>query len=162
MPFDALEEEDLNVTSPDRSGISRRVFVKKSSLLAGGVIAGAASQQTAMTQEPATVDAGPFPTRVLGRTKQEVTTLTLGTAPCGLSPKIPPAEIAKIVDEALELGITSIDTAPAYKQSEEGIGMTLGKRRKEIFLGDQGLGRHAGRSGTVSGKVVRAVTYRLV
>jgi len=134
VPFDALEEEELNVTSPDRSGISRRVFVKKSSLLAGGVIAGAASQQTALTQEPATVDAGPFPTRVLGRTKQEVTTLTLGTAPCGLSPKIPPAEIAKIVDEALELGITSIDTAPAYKQSEEGIGMTLGKRRKEIFL----------------------------
>ena len=60
--------------------------------------------------------------------------LTLGTAPCGLSPKIPPPEIAKIVDTALELGINSIDTAPAYKQSEEAIGMVLGARRKDVFL----------------------------
>ena len=35
---------------------------------------------------------------------------------------------------AIDLGITSIDTAPAYIQSEEGIGLTLGSRRKEIFL----------------------------
>lgn len=122
------------MANPDLSGISRRAFVKTSSLLAGGVIVGAASREAAMAQDPAVGNADPFPTRVLGRTKQEVTTLTLGTAPCGLSPKIPPAEIAKIVDEALDLGITSIDTAPAYKQSEEGIGMTLGKRRKDVFL----------------------------
>jgi predicted aldo/keto reductase-like oxidoreductase len=99
--------------------------------LAGGVIVGAHGQATAQ-EVAASVE--PLPTRVLGRTKQEVTTLTLGTAPCGLSPKIPPREIAKIVDEAMELGITSIDTAPAYKQSEEGIGLTLGNRRKNVFL----------------------------
>jgi aryl-alcohol dehydrogenase-like predicted oxidoreductase len=75
-----------------------------------------------------------WPKRTLGRTGASVTTMTLGTAPCGLCPEIPPAEIAKIVDLALELGINSIDTAPAYKQSEEGIGMTLGSRRKDIFL----------------------------
>ena len=60
--------------------------------------------------------------------------MTLGTAPCGLCPDIPPKEIAKIINYAVDQGITSIDTAPAYKQSEEGIGLALGSRRKEVFL----------------------------
>ena len=85
-------------------------------------------------QETRSTASGDWPTRVLGRTNVRLTTMTLGTAPCGLSPKIPPPEIAEIVNYALDLGITSIDTAPAYKQSEEGIGMALGPRRKEIFL----------------------------
>jgi predicted aldo/keto reductase-like oxidoreductase len=76
----------------------------------------------------------PWPTRLLGRTGVELTTLTLGTAPCGLSPKIPPVEIARIVNEAIDLGVNSIDTAPAYVQSEEGIGLALGARRTEVFL----------------------------
>jgi predicted aldo/keto reductase-like oxidoreductase len=65
--------------------------------------------------------------------------MTLGTAPCGLSPDIPPAEIANIVNEALDLGLNSIDTAPAYKQSEEGIGLALGSRRKDVFLASKVL-----------------------
>jgi hypothetical protein len=80
-----------------------------------------------------------WPTRVLGRTGERLTTMTLGTAPCGLCPKILPPEIAGIVDEALELGITSVDTAPAYKQSEEGIGLALGRRRKDVFLASKVL-----------------------
>jgi len=38
------------------------------------------------------------------------------------------------VQEALDLGITSIDTAPKYVKSEEGIGKALGARRKDVFL----------------------------
>ena len=48
--------------------------------------------------------------------------------------KIPTTEIAKIVNQAIELGVTAIDTAPAYVKSEEGVGMALGQRRKKIFL----------------------------
>jgi predicted aldo/keto reductase-like oxidoreductase len=106
--------------------------------LAGGVLTGAGRVSGAVADEPAAAAskpaAGAWPRRVLGRTKASVTTMTLGTAPCGLSPKIPPPEIAQIVDYALDLGIDSIDTAPAYKQSEEGIGSALGRRRKDVFL----------------------------
>ncbi|MCU0962533.1 MAG: aldo/keto reductase [Pirellulaceae bacterium] len=119
----------------DNANVSRRMFVRQSGLLAGGVLLGgkaaAAAQPVLAPQAP---DAGPLSQRVLGRTGVSVTTLTLGTAPCGLCPKIPPPEIADIVRVALDLGINSIDTAPAYLQSEEGIGMALGERRKDIFL----------------------------
>jgi predicted aldo/keto reductase-like oxidoreductase len=118
-------------------GISRRAFVRSGSLLAGGMLVGAGRAETAPSPVPE-VAAPPkvtdWPKRTLGRTGASVTTMTLGTAPCGLCPEIAPPEIAKIVNLALELGINSIDTAPAYKQSEEGIGMALGSRRKEIFL----------------------------
>lgn len=114
------------MSTQKRNEISRRSFVQSGGLLAGGALVGTlrAGQSTSE----------PLARRQLGRTGQSVTTMTLGTAPCGLSPKIPPSQIAKIVKEALDLGITSIDTAPAYKQSEEGIGLALGKRRKDVFL----------------------------
>ena len=118
--------------------LSRRSFVRRTGLLAGGaLIGGHAPLSTAVAQAApfaAATDDKPWPTRVLGKTGVSLTTMTLGTAPCGLSPKIPPREIADIVNEALDLGINSIDTAPAYKQSEEGIGLALGQRRKEVFL----------------------------
>ncbi|MCL4205631.1 MAG: aldo/keto reductase [Pirellulaceae bacterium] len=118
--------------------LSRRSFVRRTGLLAGGaLVSGQATAPMVMAQAAPTAvatDVKPWPTRVLGKTGVPVTTMTLGTAPCGLSPKIPPREIADIVNEALDLGINSIDTAPAYKQSEEGIGLALGKRRKEVFL----------------------------
>ena len=84
---------------------------------------------------------------MLGRTKESVTTITLGTAPCGLSPKILPPEIAKIVNTAIDLGINSIDTAPAYKQSEEGVGLALGTRREEVFLATKVLADFVEESG---------------
>ena len=83
---------------------------------------------------PAQPSPDPLPQRVLGRTGVSITAMTLGTAPCGLCPKIPTTEIAKIVNLAIDLGITAIDTAPAYIKSEESIGMALGHRRKDIFL----------------------------
>ncbi|MHC4178748.1 MAG: aldo/keto reductase, partial [Planctomycetota bacterium] len=44
-------------------------------------------------------------------------------------------QIADIVNAALDEGITSIDTARAYGNAEEGVGPGLGLRRKEVFLG---------------------------
>ncbi|MFV1963958.1 MAG: aldo/keto reductase [Pirellulaceae bacterium] len=117
--------------------MSRRAFVRRGGLLAGGVLMGAGQASPIPAAEPVSESAPQvtdWPHRVLGRTGASVTTMTLGTAPCGLCPDIPPPEIAKIVNLALELGVDSIDTAPAYKQSEEGVGMALGQRRKEVFL----------------------------
>lgn len=116
-----------------RPHVTRREFVQRSGLLAGGVLLGGVSQAAARPAGSSTFS-DTIPRRVLGRTGESLTTMTLGTAPCGLSPKIPPIEIAKIVNAAIDMGINSIDTAPAYQQSEEGIGIALGTRRKDIFL----------------------------
>ena len=123
--------EVLNVSNSEPNAISRRSFCQ-SSLLAGSVLA--AGTPGIGAAETAAQSAGALPQRVLGRTKVSVPIMTLGTAPCGLCPKIPVADISKIVVEALELGITAIDTAPAYIKSEEAIGKVLGSRRKEVFL----------------------------
>lgn len=126
------------MSSPERSNISRRTFVHRSGLFAGGMLCGSSvlnsASQSAQASPVVTMTADPLPRRVLGRTEQSLTTITLGTAPCGMCPEIPPPEIAKIVNAAIDLGINSIDTAPAYEQSEEGIGLALGNRRKEVFL----------------------------
>lgn len=127
------------MSSNRSSELSRRTFLGRSSILAGGVLLGA-GPGSAAAQQAAARAAGPgsgglsLPKRVLGRTGVEVTTMTLGTAPCGLSPQIPPPEIAKIVNFAIDQGITSIDTAPAYIEAEEGVGLALGRRRNEVFL----------------------------
>ena len=63
-----------------------------------------------------------------------MTTMTLGPPPAGCRRRSRRRKSRKIVNYAIDLGITSIDTAPAYKQSEEGIGLALGRRRKEVFL----------------------------
>jgi uncharacterized protein len=124
----------------ESSPVTRRTFVQRSGLMAGGLLVGAgAMRRTAVGQETAapaqsTSTADPLAQRVLGRTGVSITTMTLGTAPCGLCPKIPTTEIAKIVSLAMDLGVTAIDTAPAYVKSEESVGMALGSRRKEIFL----------------------------
>jgi hypothetical protein len=56
---------------------------------------------------------------------------TLGTAPCG---SLPPPKIAELVNAALDEGITAVDTSEMYKNSQEGVGLALGKRRKDVFL----------------------------
>lgn len=113
------------------SAISRRDFLYEAGCLAGAATLGAVGPAAAA--DPAAT-AGPWPTRVLGRTGVPVTLMTLGTAPCGLSKHVSIDQIAGIVQEALDLGITSIDTAPKYVKSEEGIGKALGVRRKDVFL----------------------------
>jgi len=113
------------------SAISRREFLYEAGCLAGGVTLGAAGGPAIAADSAA---AGPWPTRVLGRTGVPVTLMTLGTAPCGLSKQVSIDQIAGIVQEALDLGITSIDTAPKYDKAEEGIGKALGARRKDVFL----------------------------
>jgi len=113
------------------SYISRRGFIQRAPaavLAAGAVTASAAETPVRQADRP-------LPRRVLGRTKLEVTCMALGTAPCGMSMAITPAQVGEIVKTALDLGVNYVDTAPGYGNAEEGIGRVLGKRREQIILG---------------------------
>jgi len=117
-----------------RDIMSRRQFMAQSSWAAGAVAVGAGSALAAAEPSVSARPNRPLPTRILGKTKVPVTIMTLGTAPCGFSPKTTVQDIADLVNEAIDLGINSIDTAPAYQKAEEGVGLGLGRRRKEVFL----------------------------
>jgi hypothetical protein len=111
--------------------ISRRSFVSATGLAAGAVALGGAVDPLSALATPA---AGKLPRRVLGRTRLEVTCMTLGAAPCGIADDVSLEEVSQIVNLAIDLGVNSIDTAPKYGRSEEGIGRALGPRRKDVVL----------------------------
>lgn len=119
---------------PHHSLISRREFVCQAGALAGAAIgegAGAAgAAEPSVGQNAATTPDG-VPCRVLGRTGVPLPMFTMGTAPCG---SFPPAKIAELVNAALDEGVTVIDTSEKYNNSQEGVGLALGKRRKDVFL----------------------------
>jgi uncharacterized protein len=112
---------------------SRRSFVQKTSLLAGGMLLGSGAQ-SASNQLGAAESTTEIPQRTLGRTGIPLTTLTMGTAPCGCSDSVSVKDIADLVNAAIDEGITSIDTARKYMKAEEGVGLGLGRRRKDVFL----------------------------
>jgi hypothetical protein len=85
--------------------------------------------------ETASADAAPpLPRRVLGRTGLSITCMTLGTAPAGIAKTITPPQVARVVNEAIDLGVNSVDTSPKYGNAEEGVGLALGRRRKDVVL----------------------------
>ena len=112
------------------------VVPRRDFLCAAGVAAGAAVIGATLDPLPASsVPRGaPLPRRVLGRTKLDVTILTLGAAPLGIADDVPVEEGVQIVHEALEAGVNSMDTAPKYGKSEEVLGQALGRRRRDIIL----------------------------
>ena len=69
-----------------------------------------------------------------GRTGERVSALCLGTIPFGNS--CGPEDVARVMDAALELGITFVDTAAKYAdgRSEEYLGQALRGRRQQFFL----------------------------
>ncbi|MDP7287052.1 MAG: aldo/keto reductase [Phycisphaerae bacterium] len=117
------------------SDITRRGFIKQAPAAVLAASAASSLVASAVAETVASKTDQPLPLRTLGRTKLKVTSMALGTAPCGMSPAINPAQVAKIVNTALDLGVNYVDTAPGYGNAEEGIGLGLGKRRKDIILG---------------------------
>ncbi len=120
----------------EHEAISRRGFLSQTSLVAGVTILGAEQATQSLAAEPAVKDLPPLtpgglPRRILGRTNVPVTTFTLGTAACG---SLPPPKIAELVNVALDEGVTAVDTSEMYQNSQEGVGMALGRRRKDVFL----------------------------
>lgn len=78
-----------------------------------------------------------LPTRSLGRTGLQVTTLGFGAmelrgAPRG--PEISDEDASAILNAVLDAGINYIDTSPDYGRSEGHIGRCIANRRSEYFL----------------------------
>jgi aryl-alcohol dehydrogenase-like predicted oxidoreductase len=71
--------------------------------------------------------------RALGRTGLVVSALGLGAGRIGDARK-DEREVSALIDTAIELGITLIDTARGYGLSEERLGRLLGARRAALVL----------------------------
>lgn len=106
---------------------SRRAFLQGTAVLGGSALL---SLRTTAGETSATR----LPKRVLGRTNERVSTLALGTWPCGKCETVDSAQVIRIVHEALDLGINVVDAARGYGRAEEAIGLALKKRRDEVFL----------------------------
>jgi len=74
-----------------------------------------------------------LPKHVLGRTKEKVTILGLGTAPVGEGP-VEIQEGIRIFSEAIDRGVNYIDTARIYGEAEEMLGHIIPKRRDKLFV----------------------------
>lgn len=78
--------------------------------------------------------------RQLGRTQMQVSAISFGALPiqrCSLQ------EAGPVLSRALDEGINFIDTARAYSDSEEKIGMHISKRRSEYYLASKSMARSA-------------------
>ena len=72
-------------------------------------------------------------TRKFGKTDMEVSVLGFGGVEIGWNNE-PLEKVAELLNSALDAGLNVIDTAAAYRTSEELIGKAIGHRRKEYFL----------------------------
>jgi aryl-alcohol dehydrogenase-like predicted oxidoreductase len=85
----------------------------------------------------ATIPGATIPMRVLGQTGQRVSIFGLGGA-SARTPLFngPQEEAVKIIERALDLGVTYFDTATTYGdgKSETALGEVAARRRKEMFL----------------------------
>jgi len=118
------------------SEITRRRFLE-------GVVAGAtgaigigrllAAEPNDTSVAPSIQTVDELPKRVLGRTKQKVTVLGLGTAPVGEGP-VEVQEGVRIFGEVLDRGVTYVDTARIYGEAEEMLGHLVPKRRDRLFI----------------------------
>jgi len=114
-------------TEASRKGIDRREFLKRAGC-AGAGLALAVMQQPLGAQTD-----GELPKRILGRTKEKVSILGLGTAPVGEGP-IGVEEGIKIFSEVIDRGVNYIDTARIYGNAEEILGHIIPKRRDKLFV----------------------------
>ena len=72
-------------------------------------------------------------TRALGATGLVVSEVGLGAGPLG-GDRLDDADAVRLVWEALDRGITLVDTAPSYGRSEARIGVALRGRRDRVVL----------------------------
>lgn len=132
--------------------ITRREFIEKTTL----TVASATALPGLLEGSPA----GPktsLPRRVLGRTGVEVPILAFGCGSRFLMYK-DEAEAARILNHAIDLGISYLDTAMAYGngQSETRVGQVMKTRRKDVWLATKVPGNTRTRDG-----VMRAVEASL-
>ena len=85
------------------------------------------------SKQPPPVPAAPIPCRKLGKTGQSVTLFGLGGEGV-LRTHGRAKEAVRVIQRALDQGVTYCDTAPAYASSMDYYGAALGERRRQIFL----------------------------
>jgi len=123
-PYVALTGSEL---SRQGEGMGRREFLKKVGCAGAGLALAAIQRE--ISAQPLEM----LPKRVLGRTKEKVSILGLGTAPVGEGP-VDVQEGIKIFGEAIDRGVTYIDTARIYGNAEEILGHLVPKRRDKLFI----------------------------
>lgn len=99
------------------------------------LLGAAGASGAAELADPVEAAAGPLPRQVLGKTGVQVPILGFGTAPCGIRRSL--ANGAALYHEAIDLGVTYLDTAPShtgYGRAQAQLGQVLKERRKEVFL----------------------------
>ncbi|MBI4658616.1 MAG: aldo/keto reductase [Verrucomicrobia bacterium] len=120
------------------AAVSRRQFV--TDLARAGAGALTMPPVLAALNADAGQNAAGIPMRVLGRTKEKITILGLGTAPVGHS--MPGAAVGvPIYRAALEAGINYVDTARGYDDAEGYLGELVPQYRDRIFLTTKSLPR---------------------
>ena len=73
-------------------------------------------------------------TRKFGNTDMEFSVLGFGGAEIGYNESQTQEEVDRLLNTALDSGLNVIDTAAAYKTSEELIGNAVGRRRDDYYL----------------------------
>lgn len=73
-------------------------------------------------------------TRKFGKTDMQFSVLGFGGAEIGYNPNQAQRDVDELLNSALDAGLNVIDTAAAYKTSEEMIGKAVSGRRKEYHL----------------------------
>ncbi len=116
--------------------VSRRSFIGSGGALVGAAALGSglggpaeAGPQSGSPDD----DLGPIPRRVLGKTGAMVSILGLGTADMGEGPQDVKTCVA-VFSEAIDRGISYVDTARIYGNAEEALGQVLKTRRDKVFL----------------------------
>ena len=129
MKTDRRHTADESRSGPfaPRGGMGRREFLRKAACAGAGLVVGAAGTEALAAKE------GPIAKRVLGRTKEKVTILGLGTAPIGEGP-VNTKDAVRIFGEVMDRGVNYVDTAYIYGNAEEALGHLVPKRRDKLFL----------------------------
>jgi predicted aldo/keto reductase-like oxidoreductase len=118
--------------------VSRRDFLRTSTLAAGAGLAlsAAGARLGADESETPAKATPPVPRKPLGRTGLEVSILGLGTALLGHqngnNPEIP--KLVRVFSDAIDRGITYVDTARIYGGAEEALSQVLPGRRDKVVL----------------------------
>lgn len=106
--------------------MKRRDFMKSAAVIAG---AGAALARNAGAEAAAEI-----PKRPLGkRIDFKATIYGLGAAYVGLQ-EVTHEEAVRVINYVIDSGVNYLDTAPAYNNSQEKVGLVMKNRRSEVFL----------------------------
>jgi uncharacterized protein len=134
MIFGKPERVDMENQERKQSTINRRVFIAKSAAAAAAASIAPGSLLAAGENKFFPFPKSPLPSRKFGNTGARVPLLTFGAAGSWLN--LDDDTALKILIEAMDKGINSIDTAVAYGRgkSEERIGRLMPERRKDVLI----------------------------